>query len=94
MTRRAKQQGLDMWLHELTRGQQKTYVGVFKQFSKHIASSEAPAKFCIATRKKRITARAGQRSSRKRKMMWENEFVEWKGLAAQGNDHPDIAKQE
>lgn len=94
MVRRAKAQGLDTWLQELKRDQNKMYAGVFKQFGKHVAASEAPSKFCMASWKKKITARAGQRSSRKSKMMWENEFVEWKGLTAQGNVHPDIARQE
>ena len=94
LTRRAAAQGEDKWLAEVKKADPKAYQCVAKNFQKHMAANKVQDNFCVATWKRRIVARRDLRGSKRRKMMWEKEFYDFKATTAEGNMTKEEAEKK
>ena len=63
----------------------KTFERMKKDFSKHVSKGEPATRFCFVAWRETWTLKSGSRAAGRGKMMWLEEFVQWKGGVAEGN---------
>lgn len=85
LLRRASAQGEEDYVKKLKREEPKEFSKLCQAFGKAVKPGQKAQSFCVASWKRHVGVRSGQRSSLKRKWMWEREYVEFQGTTAQGS---------
>lgn len=90
LLRRASAQGEEDYVKKLKREEPKEFSKLCKAFGKAVKPGQKAQSFCVASWKRHVGVRSGQRSSLKRKWMWEREYVEFQGTTAQGSGNHSV----
>lgn len=91
LLRRACAQGEEDYVKQLKREEPREFTKLCKAFGKAVKPGQKAASFCVASWKRHVGVRSGQRSSLKRKWMWEREYMEFQGTTAQGSARKSLS---